>query len=92
MSSLISRVNNGRRPSASLASTDTTLNREKGSLSWRFSLPEMSTEEFLRTAAKHLSTFSSVFGPILQERLAGTPGRRPGVAMDASQAPAGNGM
>lgn len=52
-----------------VASSEIQLNGKKGSLAWRFSLPEMSTEEFLIAAAERLGVFSSVFRHTLAESL-----------------------
>jgi hypothetical protein len=50
-----------------VASGEIYLNPEKGSLSWRFALPEMSTEKFLSAITERLAAFFSVFMPILAE-------------------------
>jgi hypothetical protein len=50
-----------------VASSEIQVNGEKGSLTWRFSLPEMSTEEFLCATAERLGVFSSVFRDTLAE-------------------------
>ena len=52
-----------------VASSEIQLDSEKGSLAWRFSLPEMSTEEFLHATAERLGVFFSVFRGILAESL-----------------------
>ncbi len=61
------------------------VNSDRGSLVWRFALPEMRTDEFLRNMEKHLEDFSGVFGPILMEGGV-SPVARPFVAGDALQA------
>ncbi|HWM90994.1 MAG TPA: PD-(D/E)XK nuclease family protein [Thermoanaerobaculia bacterium] len=50
-----------------VSSSEIQLNGEKGSLAWRFSLPEMSTEEFLCATAERLGVFSSMFRDTLAE-------------------------
>jgi hypothetical protein len=52
-----------------VASSEIQINGEKGSLAWRFSLPEMSTEEFLCVTRERLEVFSSVFRDTLAESL-----------------------
>lgn len=52
-----------------VAGSDVQLDGEKGSLTWRFSLPEMPTEEFLSEAVERLGAFSSVFRDTLAESL-----------------------
>ncbi len=42
-------------------------NVEKGSLSWRFELPEIATDVFLHEMAQYLAVFLSVFRPFLVE-------------------------
>jgi hypothetical protein len=52
-----------------VASNEIQLSGEKGSLAWRFSLLEMSTEEFLCATADRLGVFFSVFRDTLAESL-----------------------
>ncbi len=52
-----------------VASSEIQLNGEKGSLAWRFSLPEMSAEEFLCATEERLEVFFSVFRDTLAESL-----------------------
>lgn len=51
------------------AGSEIQLDGERGSLAWRFSLPEMSTEDFLRVSAERLGVFSSAFRGTLAESL-----------------------
>ena len=52
-----------------VAGSEIQLDGENGYLAWRFSLPEMSTEEFLRTTEERLGVLSSVFRDTLAEAL-----------------------
>jgi hypothetical protein len=52
-----------------VAGSEIQLDGERGSLAWRFSLPEMTTEDFLRASAERLGVFSSVFMDTLAESL-----------------------
>jgi hypothetical protein len=55
------------------------LNFDKGSLSWRFALPELSLAEFLLEMMLRVTTFLTVFRPIVAEAVA-SPAAQPCVA------------
>jgi len=49
--------------------SETRLDLDKSALTWRFSLPEMATVEFLSAIAERLVVFTSVFREILTETI-----------------------
>jgi len=56
------------------------IDHEKGLISWRFSLPEMTKEAFAVLAMKRLAIFSSVFASLLHEATEGGEAQTNGAA------------